>query len=95
MTNFRGHGYIGSDKLETTSTPNTEVIPEPPSNWTNGYSLYKFAFLNNQDCTIKINGGDPIFLRANQGFNMDRIDQPIKSFVVVEEGITYNWIGAW
>lgn len=92
---FKGNGYIGSPQLEITDSPNYEVIPDSPPSWTNGYSFYKFAFLNDSDCTVKINGGAPIFLRANQGFSSDYYDQPISSFVIVEEGIQFNWVGAW
>lgn len=90
-----GSGYIGSPHLETSETSNYEVIPESPPTWSGGYSFYKFAFMNDQDCTVIINGGNPIFLRAGQGFSTDYYDKLIESFVIVEEGIQYNWIGAW
>lgn len=89
-----GNGYIGSSQKEK-SNPNQEVIPSPPTGWTNGYALYKFAFMNDQDCTVKINNSNPIFLRAGQGFATEPYDKPITSFVIVEGNIDYNWIGAW
>jgi hypothetical protein len=93
-----GNGYIGSSDLQTTSTTNTECIPSPPSNlnWTQGYNIYKFSFMNyDTNCHIIINNGNPIFLKANLGFEMDEDDKPITSFKIVESGITYSFIGCF
>lgn len=96
LSHFRvGNGYIGSSQLETTTSTDFEILPEKPDNWTHGYSFYKFSFMNNQSCTVKINNSSEIFLRANQGFVCDYYDKPISSFVILEDGIEYNWIGAW
>lgn len=89
-----GRGYIGSSNLQT-STANQEIIPSPPSHWTLGYNCYKLSFFNSQDCTVKINNLDPIYLQANQGFEMDKEDSPITSFVIIESGVGFNWIGAY
>ena len=89
-----GNGYIGSDSIQT-SVANQEIIPASPLGWTHGYSLYKFSFINDQDCTIKINNGNPIFLRMNQGFNTEKEDAPITSFKIVEGQKTFSWIGAY
>lgn len=89
-----GSGYLGSDSLKT-STANEEVIPSPPSSWTTGYKLYKFSFMNSDDCTVIINNKTKVFLRANQGFTMNEADSPIYSFKIVEPGVNYNWIGAY
>lgn len=86
-----GSGYEGSQQLETTTEEYFEVIPYKE----NRRPFYKFSFLNDQDCTIKINNVETIFLRENQGFNSDYYDKPIHSFVISEKGIQYNWIGAW
>jgi hypothetical protein len=94
MSYIIGSGYIGSLSVQV-STANQEIIPSPPSHWSTKYKLYKFSFYNEQNCTVKINGGSPIFLRANQGFNIDLHDAPIYSFVIVEPNISYNWIGAY
>jgi hypothetical protein len=90
----QGNGYIGSSSLQT-STANQEVIPSPPAGWTFGYFCYKFSFMNDQDCHVKINGGDQIFLRAGQGWQMDQNDKPISSFIIVDSTITFNWFGAY
>lgn len=83
---------LGSQSLQT-STANMEIIPSPPDNWTVDYQLNPFSFMNDQDCTVRINGSDPIFLRAKQGFNLDHKYKTIRSFVIVEPEITFNWIG--
>lgn len=89
-----GSGYLGSPDLQT-STANQEIIPTPPVGWTTGYNIYKFSFVNDQACHVKVNGNSQIFLRAGQGFNMDQNDRLINSFVIVESGITLNWIGSF
>ncbi|KXZ22294.1 hypothetical protein P4T89_13275 [Bacillus nakamurai] len=93
MTIQIGSGYIGSPNLEK-SEANQEVVPPPPQTWTMKYSFYKFSFSNDQECHVSINGGDPIYLRAGQGFQMDAHDSPITSFKISESGITYNFLGA-
>jgi hypothetical protein len=96
LMGFRiGVGYLGSPSLET-STANKEVIPNSPVGWTGRYNLYKFSFDNaEQACSVKINGGSPIYLKAGQGFEIQKEDAPIWSFVIVEAGVSYNWIGAY
>lgn len=75
------------------SESNHEVIPSPHETWTIKYSFYKFSFTNDQECHVSINGGDPIYLRAGQSFQMDADDSPITSFKISESGITYNFLG--
>jgi hypothetical protein len=95
MGNRFGSGYIGTDTLKT-SVAQQELIPSPPANWNTKYSLYKFTFMNDQDCSVLINGNlSAIFLRAGQGFDTDDSDAPIYSFKIVETGITYNFVGAY
>lgn len=90
-----GSGYVGSSQISV-STSNQEVIPSSlPLNWNQGYKLYKFSFSNQQDCHVIINGGNQIFLPSNSGFEMEEDDAPIYSFIIVESGISYNWIGAY
>jgi hypothetical protein len=89
-----GIGYLGSSSLQT-STANAEILPSSPSDWTIPYNFYKFSFKNDQDCHIIINGGNQIFIRANQGFEMDEMDKPITSFKIAESSITYNWVGTY
>jgi hypothetical protein len=89
-----GSGYVGSSQISV-STTSQEIIPSPPLSWNQGYKLYKFSFINQQDCHVIINGGSQIFLPANQGFECDEDDAPIYSFIIVESGISYNYIGAY
>ncbi|MGM0807506.1 MAG: hypothetical protein ACQET8_22635 [Bacillota bacterium] len=94
MRNRQGNGYLGSSGIQT-STANKEVVTLPKS--ANGSTLpfYKLSFLNLQSCKVKINGGNPIYLEQDQGFEMNESDAPIYSFVIVEAGIQYQWIGAY
>ena len=88
-----GIGYDGSSDLKT-STANMQLIPVSPVEWTVGYRYYKFSFMNNHNCHIKINNDENvIYLRANQGFEINEVDAPIHSFVIVESGIEFNWVG--
>lgn len=86
-----GSGYIGSSELQT-SIANQEIIPTRENG--RPYNCYKFAFMNDQACTILINKSiTPILLRSGQGFSISEIDSPIHSFKIVESGITFNFIG--
>lgn len=90
-----GTGYLGTAKLET-STKNLDIVPSKPEKWTIGYNLYKFSFMNpDQSCTVKINGGDPIYIDSGAGFNMDQNDAPVRSFVIVEPDIKYWFIATY
>jgi hypothetical protein len=89
-----GSNYLGSSDIQLSSA-NQEIIPLPPAGWTGKYNFYKFSFFNEQSVKVKVNGGNPIYLQANQGFNIDQVDAPIYSFVIVDAGITFNWIGAY
>jgi hypothetical protein len=93
----RGSGYFGSSAL-TTSTANQEIIQQ---NKPTGYmpallSAYKLSFMNSQDCHVIINSSvNQIYLPANKGFNSDAIDKEIYTFVIVEAGISYCYIGGY
>lgn len=90
------HGYkdyIGSPSI-LTSVINQQIVPELPATWTY-LSFKQFSFFNENGCRVKINGGNEIFLRAEQGFNIDENDPPITSFIIVEDGVRYNWIAKY
>ncbi|MDM5298058.1 hypothetical protein QUF51_07795 [Bacillus pumilus] len=89
-----GSGYKGSSKLESTNIENFEIVPPVTKNSNKLTQFYKFQFRNDQDCSVSINHGEPIFIRAGDGFSMDHIDAPIFSFVIKEKGIQYNFAGA-
>ena len=62
--------YGGSSDIQT-STANLELVITPVE-WVGVKMAYtQFSFLNETDCHMKINGSEPIFLRAYQGFNME------------------------
>jgi hypothetical protein len=90
-----GNGYLGSSDTQV-STAMQNIVPSPDASWNVGYKLYKFSFINSQDCHVYINGSSQqIFLPAGQGFEMVEIDFPISSFVIKEAGISFSWIGAF
>lgn len=86
-----GLGYWGKKGV---STANMEII-EFPTNYSNP-SYYKFAFYNSHDCNVIING-NPNFFKAEQGFitNPAHNDAPIKSFIIVDADVEWNWTGAY
>lgn len=87
-----GSGYIGSADIET-SVAEKEIIPLSP--YGEQCELYKFSLENIEACHVLINGyNTPIFLKAGQGFNVNKNDRNIESFKIVEDGIHFNWIGA-
>ena len=89
------NGYLGSSNL-LTSTANLEIVPNTPIGWSNKrYSFYKFSFINKTTCRVKINGGEPIYLEENQGFESDKEDVKINSFIIVEPTVDFNWIGSY
>lgn len=87
-----GIGYAGSNDL-VTSTAEQELVPANVG--AADRAFYAFSFYNEDECTVKINGGDAIFLGEGQGFNTTEVDAPINSFVVVEAGVKFNWIGGY
>lgn len=81
ITNYYGTVVKGSSELET-SIAEQEILP-------NGLRFANFEITNDQICTISINGGDYIYLRANQGLSI-----PVcNSCKIKENDITYNWTG--
>lgn len=88
--------YRGSEEL-LTSVAGENIIPEGEENWTYSPIRFKdFAFMNTTDCTVKVNEGKPIFLKANQGFQyMGNDKNYIDSFIIVESGIEYQFIGRY
>ena len=45
--------------------------------------------MNDQVCTISINGATAVYVRANQGMEIP----VVTSCKIVENNITFNWIG--
>jgi hypothetical protein len=84
---YVGSGYKGT-ATPTVSTSNVELVPT-------GYNFRKFRFSATAACTVKINGGDAIYLAANEVFLNEVWDVLINSFVVVEATKTYTWYGVY
>ncbi|PAV30184.1 hypothetical protein CIL05_06870 [Virgibacillus profundi] len=80
-----GSQFHGSDSIQT-SVANEEIIP-------NKVNIYKFSVSNSTDCTVSINGSNPIFLKGGMGFSTEQNDAMISSFKFLEDGIEYFWVG--
>jgi len=79
--------FYGSNAI-LTSTANEELVQ-----LTAPYTAYsRFIFTNDQACQIQVNNSAPIYLRASQGFNSDKHDYHIYSFIIVSASITYNFL---
>jgi hypothetical protein len=86
------NGFIGDGNRA--STANLQLVVAP-TGWILGYiECYKVSFYNQQACTIKVNGS-LIPLKAGQGFESNRDDIVIKSFILVESGINFNFVAAY
>lgn len=79
INNYTGTVIVGSPTLQT-SVAGQEIIESP---------VFNFDILNDQDCHMSFNGGAYIFVRANQGFQID----VVSSCIIQETGITFNYIG--
>lgn len=86
MSNLNS-GFLGSPAI-ITSTAEQELVEK-------GIFYHKFSFFNYETCTISINGSDPIYLAAEQGFSSDFHDVLVKSFIIKEANIRHNWVGAF
>ncbi|MFI2856790.1 hypothetical protein ACH6EH_06590 [Paenibacillus sp. JSM ZJ436] len=86
---------IRSDK--GMSTANQEILPVIDAGWTRSPrgKYYEFSFLNEQACTVIVNGKDRNVLEAGIGFEINENDFKIESVVVVEPGINFKWRGKY
>lgn len=80
-----GGKFYGSPSLQI-SEDNQELVPDK-------VAFYKFSFSPKSDCTVKINNSEPILIESELGFNMNQVDAYISSFIILESGIEYSWIG--
>jgi hypothetical protein len=81
MINYKGTIVEGSAAI-LTSVGETEILPT-------GKHFINFQLLNDQACTIAINNGTPIYVRALQGISID----VALSVKIQQDNITFNWIG--
>ena len=93
-----GSSIFGSPNPQT-STLGQEIIQQhKPLTWSIPKLIaYRFSFMNsNSSCHIKLNGStDQIYLALGQGFESDMYDMEIWSFIIVEAGIIYNYVGGY
>lgn len=82
-------GYLGNKGI---STANQELVTNPLG-WS-VFEFYKFSFYNDVDCTVKANG-NALPIRAGQGFESSPEDESIKSFIVVDSGVDFSFVGAY
>lgn len=80
-----GGKYFGSPSIQTSSA-NQELVPDKTA-------FYKFSYMPSQNCTVRINGSDPILITSRLGFSMNEVDAYISSFVIVESGIEFHYLG--
>jgi len=94
-SNFKSN-YIGK---EGKSTENFELIQSFKIDPDKDKSLVALSlnFIPQQDCTVEINGSDPIPFKAGREFVMDTgrnmIHKPIDRFQIVEADIDYWCMG--
>ena len=79
-----------------------DIMPPVPTGWTVPVKFKNFSFMNAQPCTVILNGkskltgqDNEIYLMANQGLNIFDDDADVESFVIVEDGIPYNFVGKY
>ena len=82
--------YLGSSAIMTSTTNQEIVQTQLVAPYT---SLGKFTFINDGVCHVLVNNSLPILLRANQGFYSEQSDYRISSFIIIDAGITFSWIG--
>lgn len=79
-------GYNGGESISTSNQQLFENVAIPRK-------YYEFSFLNEQKCSVKVNGSNPIPCPAGIGFEINSNDAPIGSFVIVEPNINFTWRG--
>ena len=101
MAKIARRRIIGSQDLMT-STAMEEIVPNPPVGWDVPITFKSLSFFNSKACRVILNGqtglnGDDniIYLRANQGLNIDETDIEVRSFIIMESDIPYNFVGKY
>lgn len=86
--------YIGSNAVQTTTAQNTEIVTYLGKNgdYKEPDRLKTLSFSCLQDCKVKINGSEEIFVPANATLDFDKGNEPISSFIIVGNGVSYMWI---
>lgn len=84
---------IANSEVLTTTQVEEEIIPNQPNG--EPYPFYSFDFINEEECMVSVNESEFFRLGANQGLRFGIHDPIIYSFIIKEEGITYNFIGGY
>lgn len=80
-----GSRYYGSSEIKT-SVAEEEIVPQ-------GVSLYKISLHIENDTTVSINDSEPIFLKGGMGFSSEQNDAMIWSLKILDDGVSYFWVG--
>lgn len=90
--NHIGQGYLTSGAIKVSSA-NEELIPKTPEDWTVGYKVRKFSYINAEDVTVLMTdykgNVTEMILPSMVGFEIDYNDPPITSFVMKEADVPY------
>jgi hypothetical protein len=85
--------YFGSNSTQT-STANQEIIQiNKPLNYEGTFVTNTLSFSNNEDCHVKINNSDEIFIPSG-GFDFGS-EHSIRTFEIVEADIEFNYLGSY
>lgn len=82
-----GSGMVGSAAI-LASVAGQEIVPA-------GRKFKSFELMNDQACTISVNGDAAFHLRAAQGLSVKAEDFPINSVKITEPAITFNWVAVY
>ena len=85
-----GRGYSGSGS-KLTSVAGLEAL----TNLEDESGYYNFSLQVYNDCHISVNGSQNIFLSANNTFETDSKDAPVKSLKIQENDVQFIWVGAY
>lgn len=84
---------LGTEQIETSVSGENIIKKLKPKDWNYTPKFKTFAVMNYNDCKVKINDGEPIFLGEKQGFFFEHDVAYIESFEFVDSGIEYQVIG--
>lgn len=85
--------FIGSDEVKL-SKQNTELVTYlgKNGNYTSPASFKTLSFICKNNCHVKINGSENIFVPENSTLDFGSNDENIYSFIIVEQDVEYIWL---
>lgn len=86
--------FLGTEKVETTVVDKTELVDYlgPKGNFSIPSPLTTLSFTTMTNCTVSINGSDPIYVPSNATLEFGKEDARIESFVINGKGVQYVYI---